>query len=195
MTHPSTWTSAVMQTMTTWEVAPFATEVTANDRSSKEQRKRVLKEYRKTQVEPKANQFDKLTWWPKQTNFSCAPGWTVSAAAETGASLRNLQAWAQLRLQGKFTRVRSSIGAANCNSCRLCADGVPETAHHLLLHCPGTEAEEVRTKQVTTLPFGREAGAAWLSQSLGACPPSDLVHYVHMVGNTQRQAEARELAG
>ena len=50
MTHPSTWTSTVLQTMTMWEVAPFATEVTANDRPSKEHRKRVLKEYRKTQL-------------------------------------------------------------------------------------------------------------------------------------------------
>ena len=115
-------------------------------------------------------------------------GRTAMDAAAVGANIEEVRRWAQLKVQGCFSRGgRGHHGEPL--PCRLCDSGVPETAVHLLLDCPGALALEAAVVGQQEGWLGRAGGAAWAQLVLGGVEKRGLRNAVRYVAQIAKAAE------
>ena len=76
----------------------------------------------------------------------------------------------------------------------MCGTSAIETAHHLLLECPGSLPAITVFCATHSFALGPSAGGDWKAQVLGCCPIDHLKSFVELVGALEKLAEDQEEA-
>ena len=205
--HKGTWTAHVVKMMKNCGVITVSLKFRGVGNKPHKGQKHTLQRYRKEHVLPALTAWDKNTWWGAQAqreHMSKLPleGFSVIAASNTGASIAAVRHWAQLKLQGYFSRPGVvEPRHDDPRRCQLCLGSVQESAKHLLVDCPGTDS--IEREALLMLPpsaqadVGRRIGATWAQYVLGQCGEGELpvmIEYVHQVAQEARRVEFQRSA-
>jgi hypothetical protein len=183
-TTRTTWTAHVVAVNDQWRLHKIGSRLPVHAKSV-QAAKDQLKMQKKSIVIPAAISHDDEVWWSLPTQREALqeirPGWTVSAAISSGCSLHDSQRWAQLRMQGHFTRNTAHPDSSD-ETCRICKGGMLESERHLMLECPGCMPTFVEFCHEHSFALGPEAGEDWVAQVLGCCEYENLPFLVQLTG-------------
>ena len=137
---PSSWASAVKRK----EIElGLATVPHGCDDASTKQLKAKLHSHAHTVILPAIRASEHRLWYACPKNIqhwrSFPPdAWTVASLSLWGVTIKDAQAWAQLKLQGYFSRQDGHAGPSV--PCSFCNDDLLETTEHMFLSCPRVHA-------------------------------------------------------
>ncbi|CAE7837306.1 unnamed protein product [Symbiodinium sp. CCMP2592] len=137
---PSSWASAV-KTKEIELKLPLVPQ--GCDDVSIKQLKSKLHSHARTVVLPAIRDNERRMWFDNPKNLqhwkSFSPdAWRVASLSWWGIMIKDAQAWAQLKLQGYFSRQDGHAGPSV--PCSFCNEDVLETTDHLFLSCPRVHA-------------------------------------------------------
>ena len=161
---------------------------------SQSMQKMLLRRYQKEHVRPAMRRWENTTWWKAADQIRYIESRpegeaTVMQAARTASTIRAVQHWAQLKLQGFFSREDAKDDdnfAVQAGRFRLCNGCEVEDARHLLLECPGTQkiehyAVQMMRSRGAEEKIGRGGGSLWIKRVFGSDGAEDLPIMVEMV--------------
>jgi len=113
------------------------------DDASTKQLNAELHSHAHTVILPALRASEQRVWFACPKNMqhwrSFSPdAWTVASLSPWGITIKDAQAWAQLKLQGYFSRKDGHPGPSV--PCGFCNDSVLETTEHMFLSCPRVHA-------------------------------------------------------
>ena len=183
--YDATWITAVKNLQTNWEIHTMRS--TCDMEASTSGRKYRIKKFKVEAVKPAVLAWEDRQFWHAQiqtVQLHNAPiGLTVTDAAALGVPAVSVQVWAQLRLQGFFSKASDGSNNPGPSKCALCGDpNELETAEHLLSACDAT-ATDVESARTAMSAAGRHLvdGYVWTLFVLGNCPKTDLPYCIGLV--------------